>query len=87
MLKAYTNMNTKLNNRTKKDFEKNVFQLMNNLGFGKTMENIRKHRDIRLVTTDKDKKLQTTDKKLLNLETKLSHNKMVFRKSTSKRNV
>ena len=72
-LKPYIDMNIKLRTEAKNGFEKDFFKLMNNAVFEKTMENVRKHKDIKLYTTDKRRNKLVSES--------IYHTKNIFQKT------
>ena len=75
-------MNTELRKNAKNEFEKDFFKLMNNSVFGKTMENIRNHRDIKLVTSEKRRKQLVSEPNYHSHKTFSDHSMAIEMKKT-----
>ena len=60
-MKPCIEMNAKLRTKAKNGFEKDFFKLMINAAFSNTVENVRKHRDIKLVRTKRRRNYLISD--------------------------
>ena len=81
--KPYTAVNTKLKKEAKNDFEKDFFKLMNNSVFGKTMENVRKHGDIKLVATE-EKRIKLVSESSYHTSKRFSENLLAMEMKKTK---
>ena len=78
-LKPYIDMNTKLRQQAKDNFGKDFFKLMNNAVFGKTMKNVRKHRNVKTVATERRRNYLVSEPNYH--FTKLFHRKLIIEKT------